>query len=160
MANLNKVLLIGRLTRDPEARYTPSGAAVTEFGFAVNRYYTVNGERKEDTCFLDVSAWGRLGELARNYLRKGRQAYIEGHLTFSEWQTQDGQKRSKIRVVADNIQFLDSKEGGGGGGSYGGNQGSFGGPPQQQQRQDAAPPMDDPFGPPPETDINESEAPF
>lgn len=110
MANLNKVLLIGRLTRDPEARYTPSGAAVTEFGFAVNRYYTVNGERKEDTCFLDISAWGRLGELARNYLRKGRQAYIEGHLTFSEWQTQEGQKRSKIRVVADNIQFLDSAD--------------------------------------------------
>jgi single-strand DNA-binding protein len=109
MASLNKVLLIGRLTRDPESRFTPSGAAVTEFGFAVNRYYkTQNGERKEDTCFLDVTAWGRLGEQANNYLRKGRQAFIEGHLTFSEWQTQEGQKRSKIRVVADNIQFLDS----------------------------------------------------
>lgn len=107
MANLNKVFLIGRLTRDPEMRYTPSGAAVAEFGFAVNRYYIVNGERREDTCFLDVSAWGRLGETVRNYLRKGRQAFIEGHLTYSEWQTQDGQKRSKIRVVADTVQFLD-----------------------------------------------------
>jgi single-strand DNA-binding protein len=108
MANLNKVFLIGRLTRDPESKYTPSGAAVTEFGFAVNRYYTVNGERREDTCFLDVNAWGRLGELANNYLRKGRQAFIEGHLVFSEWQTQEGQKRSKIRITADNIQFLDT----------------------------------------------------
>lgn len=108
MASLNKVFLIGRLTRDPEMRYTPSGAAVAEFGFAVNRYYIVNGERREDTCFLDVSAWGRLGETVRNYLRKGRQAFIEGHLTYSEWQTQEGQKRSKIRVVADTVQFLDS----------------------------------------------------
>ena len=108
MASLNKVFLIGRLTRDPEMRYTPSGAAVAEFGFAVNRYYIVNGERREDTCFLEISAWGRLGETVRNYLRKGRQAFIEGHLTYSEWKTQEGQKRSKIRVVADTIQFLDS----------------------------------------------------
>jgi single-strand DNA-binding protein len=107
MANLNKVLLIGRLTRDPELRYIPSGAAVAEFGFAVNRYYTSGGERKEDTCFLEVSAWGKLGETVQNYLKKGRQVFVEGHLTYSEWQTQEGQKRSRIRVVADNIQFLD-----------------------------------------------------
>jgi len=109
MASLNKVLLIGRLTRDPELRYIPSGAAVAEFGFAVNRYYnTPGGERKEDTCFLEVSAWGKLGETVQNYLRKGRQVFVEGHLTYSEWQNQEGQKRSRIRVVADNIQFLDS----------------------------------------------------
>ncbi|MBU0754828.1 MAG: single-stranded DNA-binding protein [Planctomycetes bacterium] len=130
MANLNKVMLIGRLTRDPEARYTPSGTAVTEFGFAVNRYYTVNGERKEDTCFLDVSAWGRLGEMVRNYLRKGRQAYIEGHLTYNEWQTKEGQKRSKIRVVADNIQFLDSGDRNASGSSR---QSDFGGGPPAKE---------------------------
>ncbi|MFH1999097.1 MAG: single-stranded DNA-binding protein [Planctomycetota bacterium] len=156
MANLNKVLLIGRLTRDPEARYTPSGAAVTEFGFAVNRFYTVNGERKEDTCFLDVSAWGRLGEVARNYLRKGKQAYIEGHLTFSEWQTQDGQKRSKIRVVADNIQFLDAAERGPGvsnSSEYAAPQAFPREPSQASQMMEP-----DPFGPTPEQ--GESEAPF
>ena len=108
MANLNKVLLIGRLTRDPELKYIPSGAAVAEFGLAVNRFYVKEGERKEDTCFLEVSAWGKLGETVQNYLRKGRQVFVEGHLTYSEWQTQEGQKRSKIRVVADNVQFLDS----------------------------------------------------
>ncbi len=109
MANLNKVMLIGRLTRDPELKYIPSGAAVAEFGFAVNRYYnTPNGERKEDTCFLEISAWGKLGETVNSYLRKGRQVYVEGHLTYSEWQTQEGQKRSRIRVVAETVQFLDS----------------------------------------------------
>jgi len=101
MASLNKVMLIGRLTRDPEARYLPSGVAVTEFGFAVNRYYLQNNERKEDTCFLEVSVWGRQGEQARNYLKKGSQAFIEGHLTFNQWQTKEGQKRSQIRVVAE-----------------------------------------------------------
>jgi len=109
MANLNKVLLIGRLTRDPEVRYIPSGAGVTEFGLAVNRYYnSQSGERKEDTCYLEVSAWGRLGETVKNYLTKGRQVFVEGHLTYSEWQNQEGKKRSRIRVTADNIQFLDS----------------------------------------------------
>ncbi|MHC4943646.1 MAG: single-stranded DNA-binding protein [Planctomycetota bacterium] len=149
MANLNKVLLIGRLTRDPESRYTPSGAAVTEFGFAVNRFYTVNGERKEDTCFLDISAWGRLGELARNYLRKGRQAFIEGHLTFSEWQDKEGKKRTKIRVVADNIQFLDPADR-----NAGPRSADFGGGPPAQE-----PPLVEP-GAFPGSDTDESEAPF
>jgi len=71
MANLNKVLLIGRLTRDPEFKYIPSGAAVSEFGMAVNRTYVVNGERKEDTCFVDVNIWGKRAETVRDYLRKG-----------------------------------------------------------------------------------------
>lgn len=116
MASLNKVLLIGRLTRDPEFKSIPSGAAVAEFGFAVNRYYNLNGELKEDTCFLDITAWGRQGEKARNYLRKGRQAFIEGHLIFDQWETREGQKRSKIRVTATNIQLLEfsnRREGGG-----------------------------------------------
>jgi len=116
MANLNKVLLIGRLTRDPEFKYIPSGAAVAEFGLAVNRHYVVNGERREDTCFVDVNIWGRRAETVRDYLRKGQQVFIEGHLVYDQWQTQDGQKRSKLRITADNFQFMESsnrKEGGG-----------------------------------------------
>ncbi len=109
MANLNKVMFIGRLTRDPALKYTPSGAAVADFGLAVNRYYnTQDGERKEDTCFLDVSAWGKLGETVNNYLRKGRQVFIEGYLKFDQWENKDGQRRSKISVVANTVQFLDS----------------------------------------------------
>jgi single-strand DNA-binding protein len=159
MANLNKVLLIGRLTRDPETRYTPSGAAVTEFGFAVNRYYTVNGERREDTCFIDISAWGRLGEQVRNYLRKGSQAFIEGHLVFSEWQTQEGQKRTKLRVTADTVQFLDPANRGQGGPRRGseesGSQPSF--------RDSSPPPFPDTDEGEPRADAQEggeSEVPF
>jgi single-strand DNA-binding protein len=108
MANLNKVLLIGRLTRDPEVRYTPGGVSVTEFGLAVNRNYTMpNGEKREETCFVDVNVWGKRGEIAKEYLKKGRQVFIEGRLDFRSWEAQDGQKRSKLRVVVDTFQFLD-----------------------------------------------------
>jgi single-strand DNA-binding protein len=108
MANLNKVLLIGRLTRDPEVRYTPAGVAVTEFGLAVNRNYTMpNGEKREETCFVDINVWGKRGEIAKEYLKKGRQVFVEGRLDFRSWEAQDGQKRSKLRVVADAFQFLD-----------------------------------------------------
>src|SRR5262245_30684170 len=109
MANLNKVLMIGRLTRDPEIRYTPGGVAVTEFGLAVNRNYTMpNGEKREETCFVDVNVWGKRGETAKEYLKKGRQVFIEGRLDFHSWEGQDGQKRSKHRIVVDTFQFLDS----------------------------------------------------
>jgi len=107
MANLNKVLLIGRLTRDPELKYVTSGRAVAEFGLAVNRAYMQEGEWKEETCFLEINAWGRLGERVQKDLYKGRQIFVEGRLTYHEWQNQDGQKRSRIRVTANNIQFLD-----------------------------------------------------
>lgn len=113
MANLNKVMLIGRLTRDPELKYIPSGAAVAEFGLAVNRvYYTNEGEKREETCFLEVAAWRKLGEMVNNYLSKGRQIFIEGYLKFDQWQTQEGQKRSRISVVATGLQFLDTTRGG------------------------------------------------
>lgn len=142
MANLNKVMLIGRLTRDPELKYIPSGAGVAEFGLAVNRYYSSqNGEKKEDTCFLEVSAWGKLGETVNSYLKKGRQVYVEGHLTYNEWQTQDGQKRSRIRVVAETVQFLDSgrSDSRADGGRQGGSQGYGGGPGQAAGGQGYAP---------------------
>lgn len=126
MANLNKVLMIGRLTRDPEIRYTPAGVAVTEFGLAVNRNYTMpNGEKREETCFVDVNVWGKRGETAKEYLKKGRQVFIEGRLDFHSWEGQDGQKRSKHRIVVDTFQFLDSgrreevEMGGSGGEEYG-----------------------------------------
>jgi single-strand DNA-binding protein len=107
MANLNKVFLIGRLTRDPELRYTPGGMGVTEFGLAVNRVYTTaSGEKKEETCFVDVNLWGRRGEIAKEHLRKGSPIFIEGRLDYRQWEAQDGSKRSKLRVVGENFQFL------------------------------------------------------
>ena len=107
MANLNKVLLIGNLTRDPELRYIPSGAAVASFGLAINRVYTTqDGERKEEVCFVDIVTWRKTAENCANYLSKGRPVFIEGHLQFDSWETDDGQKRSKLKVVADRVQFL------------------------------------------------------
>jgi single-strand DNA-binding protein len=123
MANLNKVLLIGRLTRDPETRSTQSGSSVTQIGLAVNRTYTRrdSGERVEETCFVDVEAWGRTGETIQRYMSKGRQIFIEGRLKFDSWE-RDGQRRSKLSVVCENFQFIDS-QGGGGGGNRGGYEG-------------------------------------
>ncbi len=117
MANLNKVMLIGNLTRDPEVRYTPKGTAVADLGLAINRYYqSDNGERQEETTFVDVTLWGKQAELAQQYLGKGRSVYIEGRLQMDTWEDkQSGQKRSKIKVVCENMQFLGSREGGGGG---------------------------------------------
>ncbi len=112
MANLNRVLLIGNLTRDPDLRYTPKGTAVTEIGLAVSRIYSgEDGERKEETTFVDVTLWARLAEIAGQYLRKGRPVFIEGRLQLDTWDDkQTGQKRSKLRVVAENIQLLGSRQ--------------------------------------------------
>ena len=119
MANLNKVLLIGRLTRDPESRSTSGGSSVVSFGLAVNRTYIRrdNNEKVEETCFVDVEAWGRTGETIHRFMRKGRQIFIEGRLKFDTWE-RDGQRRSKLSVVAETFQFLDGQgdDGGGGGG--------------------------------------------
>ena len=118
MANLNKVLLMGNLTRDPEVRYTPKGTAVTELGIAVNRIYTgENGEKREEVTFVDVTVWGRTAENVGEYLRKGRPVFIEGRLQLDSWEDkQSGQKRNKLKVVADNVQFLGSRGSGGVGG--------------------------------------------
>jgi single-strand DNA-binding protein len=110
MASLNKVLLIGRLTRDPEKRSTPSGMTVAELGVAVNRRYRAsNGEDREETCFVNVTVWGKQAEACAEYLRKGSPLFVEGRLKLDEWE-KDGQKRSKLGVVAERVQFL---EGGG-----------------------------------------------
>ena len=107
MANLNKVFLIGNLTRDPELRYIPSGSAVATFTVAVNRVFKSQaGEKKEQTSFLRVVVWGRRAEVCGEYLSKGNPVFVEGRLQSRDWETQDGQKRSTVEVVADNIQFL------------------------------------------------------
>lgn len=117
MANLNKVMLIGRLTRDPETKHTASGSSVTTFGLAVNRSYKRkdSDEKVEETTFVDVEAWGQGGEIFARYMKKGRQAYVEGRLKLDSWE-KDGQKRTKLLVVMEEFQFLDGGNGGGGGG--------------------------------------------
>jgi len=107
MANLNKVFLMGNLTRDPELRYIPSGTAVATFTVASGRVYTMaSGEKREETCFMRVVAWGRQAELCGEYLSKGSPVFVEGRLQSRSWEAQDGQKRSTVEVVAQNIQFL------------------------------------------------------
>lgn len=107
MASLNKVMLIGNLTRDPELRYIPSGSAVATFTIGVNRFYTTQtGEKKEQASFIRIVVWGRRAEVCGEYLSKGNPVFIEGRLQSRDWQTQDGQKRNTVEVVADNVQFL------------------------------------------------------
>jgi len=107
MASLNKVLLIGNLTKDPELRYTPNGTAVANIRIAVNRKFKDrSGELKEDTCFVTVTAWDKQAEICNQYLQRGRQIFVEGILQSRSWDTPDGQKRSAIDVRAERIQFL------------------------------------------------------
>lgn len=117
MANLNKVMLIGNLTRDPEIRYTPKGTAVTDLGLAVNRIYaTDSGERREETTFVDITLWGRQAEIAGQYMKKGKPIYIEGRLQMDTWQDkQTGQNRTKLKIVGENFQFLGGRDEAGGG---------------------------------------------
>ena len=113
MANLNKVFLIGNLTRDPELRYTPGGTAVANLGIAVNRRFKdSSGELKEEVCFLTVTVWDKQAEACCQYLKKGRSVFVEGVLQSRFWETSDGQKRSAIDVRAERVQFLGSYQGG------------------------------------------------
>src|SRR5215470_457970 len=115
MANFNKVILAGNLTRDPELRYTPKGMAIAKIGLAINRTWKNEaGETKEDTTFVDVDAFGRQAEVIGQYLKKGRPILIEGRLRLDQWDDkQTGQKRSKLGVVAENVQFLGTPGGAG-----------------------------------------------
>jgi len=135
MANLNKVMLIGNLTRDPELRYTPKGSAVAEFGLAINRvWYNEQKQKQEETTFVDITLWARQAEIAQQYLTKGSPVYIEGRLSLDTWDDKaTGQKRSKIKVVGETLQLLGSKSHSGGGSSQ-----SQGGPPAPQR---SAPPQ-------------------
>lgn len=108
MASMNKVFLVGNLTRDPELRYTPSGMAVADIGLAVNRRFrSASGEDREDTCFVDVVVWDKQAKNCSEYLSKGSPLLVEGRLQMDQWE-KDGQKFTKLRVVAERTQFLGS----------------------------------------------------
>jgi len=116
MASYNRVILLGNLTRDPELRYIPSGTAVTEITLAVNdRRKNAAGDWVEETAFIDVTLWARTAEVACEYLSKGSPILIEGKLKRDTWETPEGEKRSKLRVIGDRMQMLGSRGGGGGG---------------------------------------------
>lgn len=121
MPNLNKVMLMGNLTRDPELRYTPSNTPVATIGLAVNRRWrNQQGEQQEETTFVDCEAWGKTAEVLNQYLKKGRPIFVEGRLRLDQWQDKEGNNRSKLKVVVESFEFLDS--------------GGRGGDDQQQQR--------------------------
>ena len=130
MANFNKVILAGNLTRDPELRYTPKGTAIAKITLAINRRWSNEaGEQKEEVTFVDVDAFGKQAETIGQYLKKGRPLLVEGRLKYDTWDDkQTGQKRSKLGVVLDNFQFLDS-----------GNRGEGGSAPAPRPRPAAAP---------------------
>lgn len=121
--DLNKVLMVGNLTRDPEMRYSGSGTGICKLGMALNRKYRKqDGEMQEETTFVDITVFGRQAETCNEYLKKGSGALIEGRLNYESWQAQDGSKRNKLTVVAERVQFMPRSGGGGGGGGYGGGQ--------------------------------------
>ena len=106
MASFNKVLLMGNLTRNPELRYTSGGTAVASFGLAVNRKFKQGDEWKDEVCFVDITVWAKQGENCAEYLSKGSLAFVEGRLNYQTWEAEGGQKRNKLEVVANNVQFL------------------------------------------------------
>ena len=141
MANLNYVVLAGNLTREPQVRSTPGGTAVADLGLAINeKFKNKNGEFQESTTYVDVVAWGRQAEVCQQYLHKGSPVLIEGRLQLDQWESKEGEKRSKLRVRADRVQFL----------SAGGRRNENGGD-QPASRPAAAPAIDEapPTGPEP-----------
>jgi single-strand DNA-binding protein len=133
-ANLNLVVLVGNLTRDPEVRYIKSGTAVCDIGMAINdKRKNANGEWVEETTFVDVTLWGRTAEVAGEYLTKGSSILIEGRLRLESWEANDGQKRSKLKVVAEKMQMLGAR-----GGARSGGSSSNEGPSQPQPARAAA----------------------
>lgn len=160
MASYNRVVLVGNLTRDPELRYTPSGTAVSDIGLAVNdRYKNASGEWVEEATFVDVTLWARTAEVASEYLSKGSPILVEGRLKLDTWETNDGQKRSKLRVICERMQMLSGRgEGGGGGGGGGGGRMQSRRPPQSDYSQ-AGPSADDYSRPGPSADDYSSPGP-
>ncbi len=154
MANYNRVILAGNLTRDPELSYTASNTPVCKLGMAINRRWRDrnSNELREETCFVDCTAFARSAETINQYMKKGQSILIEGRLSYSSWQAQDGSKRSKLEVIVETFQFL----GGPGGGQ---NTGSRGGAPAREPQSRPAPQAADDmdnYGPPPGGD----EVPF
>lgn len=160
MASLNKVMIIGNLTRDPEIKYTPKGTAIADIGLAVNRNYTTeSGEKREEVTFIDVTLWGRTAEIVGEYCKKGRPLFVEGRLQLDTWDDkQTGQKRSKLKVVGDNIQLLGGREGGGGGGDFEPRSEGQGRPQQSRPAGRPAPAPKPPADP--DLDAAEDDIPF
>ena len=159
MPNLNKVMLMGNLTRDPEIKYTPKGTAIANFGIAVNRTYThEGGEKREEVTFIDLEAFGRTAEIIGEYFKKGRPIFIEGRLKLDQWDDKTtGKKMSKLRVVVESFEFLGSREGGGGEGG--------GSAPSGEPRSSAPPQRHAPSSPPrppadPDLDVQADDVPF
>jgi len=154
----NKVILVGNLTRDVELKYTPSGTAIAKFGLATNRTYkdTMTGENKQEVMFIDITVFGRSAEVANQYLRKGKKVLIEGRLVLDQWVDSSGQKRSKHSIVAEKVQFMDSKnsdnEGGYSNSNYSQNYSKPAPQPQMQQPK--------PNNEIPSIDIDEEDIPF
>ena len=111
MSDLNRTILVGRVTKDIELRHTASGTAVASVSIANNKVYTANGEKKEETSFFNCIAWGKTGEIIVEHCRKGQRIAIEGRLQQRSWDDQEGNKRSAVEIVVDNFQFLDSRQG-------------------------------------------------
>ena len=144
MPNLNKVMLMGNITRDPELRYTPKGMAVTDIGMAVNRRYKVENEVREEVTFVDITFWGKQAEVICQWMKKGKPLYVEGRLQLDSWDDkQTGKKMSRIKVVGEDFQFIGGKDAGSGGGgesSRGDDAGSDDAPRSRPpQRQGTAP---------------------
>jgi len=111
MSSFNKVILLGNLTRDPESRTTTNGTTICKLGMAVSRQYsTKDGERREETTFVDIDAFGKQAEVITKFMRKGRPLMVEGRLKLDQWETNDGQKRSKLGVVLENFQFVGGRQ--------------------------------------------------
>lgn len=164
MLELNKVLLVGNLTRDPELKYLSSGTAIADLGLAVNRrsFDRSSGERREEVMFIDVTAWEKQAEFCKNYLSKGRAIFVEGRLRQDKWEDkQTGQTRYKITVVAERIQFADSKPGSGDSTAGGEGGGGYAEKPAQSsysERPAAAPSA--PAAPAPKPANTEDDLPF
>lgn len=162
MANLNKVLLLGNLTRDPELRYTPKGTAVADLSLAVNRRVSDgNGNWSDETTFVDVTVWGNTAENAQKFLAKGRGVFIEGRLQLDTWEDkQSGQKRSKLKVVGENVQFLPDGRGGSGGGGGGRSSASDGGHSYSNDSSHEGPPQGGSAAPAGDYDDEGDDIPF
>ncbi|TFE70410.1 single-stranded DNA-binding protein [Methylacidiphilum sp. Yel] len=146
MADLNKVFLIGNLTRDPECRYTPKGTPVGDISLAINSSYRAqDGQVKDEVCFVEVVIWGRQAETCKEYLQKGSLVFVEGRLQMEQWETKEGEKRTRMRVRADRIQFLGKTKGTGS---------NAAGPESSPSKAETT------LSAPEEQQINEDEVPF
>lgn len=165
MANLNRVLLIGNLTRDPELRVTPKGTAICQFSLAISRSFKdESGQTREEATFVDIEAWGKQGELIAKYCTKGRPLFVEGRLRFDQWEDKTTQqKRNKLKVVLENFQFLGGREGAASAGAPGGGTSPDEAEPAAYERPTTPPPRAPGGGrpaPAPQHDINDDDVPF